>query len=80
MAFRLEDPEADETKEFVEKQAALTDSVLSHCENRHKLKDQLTALYNHPRFYIPFKRGGKFFYFQNSGLQAHNVLNVQVFD
>ncbi|ONK55974.1 uncharacterized protein A4U43_C10F2850 [Asparagus officinalis] len=72
-----EDPEAEETKQFVEEQAALTDSVLSQCEHRHKLKNQLTALYNHPRFYIPFKRGGKYFYFQNTGLQAHNVLCVQ---
>jgi len=65
----------------VEKQAKLTDSVLPNCEEeRCKLRDELTALYNHPRFYVPFKRGGKYFYFQNTGLQAHNVLYVQVFD
>lgn len=76
----MENPEAEETKEFVAKQAALTESVLSRCEEREKLRDELTAVYNHPRFYIPFKRGGKYFYFRNTGLQAHNVLHVQVFN
>lgn len=74
----LEDPESEETKEFVEKQAALADSVLSQCEYRDKLREELTSLYNHPRSYVPFKRGAKYFFFQNSGLQAHNVLYVQV--
>lgn len=73
----LEDPDSDETKEFVNKQTALTDAVLAECEERCNLRKQITSLYDYPRFYPPFKRGGKYFYFQNTGLQAHNIFYVQ---
>ncbi|KAJ6853230.1 prolyl endopeptidase-like [Iris pallida] len=73
----LEDPESEETKEFVSKQAALTDAVLAECNERYNLRRQITSLCDHPRFYPPFKRGGKYFYFHNTGLQAHNILYVQ---
>lgn len=69
---------ATEVKEFVEKQAALTDSVLAKCEARESLRRQITALLDHPRYDTPFKRGGKYFYFHNTGLQAQSVLYVQV--
>ncbi|WOL07271.1 prolyl endopeptidase-like isoform X1 [Canna indica] len=73
----LEDPEATEVKEFVEKQVALTNSVLEKCEERDKLRRRITALLDHPRYDTPFKRGGNYFYFHNSGLQAQNILYVQ---
>lgn len=34
---RLEDPEAEEVKDFVQKQVKLTESVLEKCETREKL-------------------------------------------
>ncbi|XP_020093723.1 prolyl endopeptidase-like isoform X2 [Ananas comosus] len=73
----LEDPDAEEVKEFVEKEAALTDSVLAQCGERENLRRQITTLFDHPRYDTPFKRGGKYFYFYNSGLQAQSVLYVQ---
>ncbi|OVA16005.1 Peptidase S9 [Macleaya cordata] len=73
----LEDPDADEVKDFVEKQANLTESVLQTCETREKLRQQITKLFDHPRYDTPFKRGNKYFYFQNTGLQAQSVLYVQ---
>ncbi|XP_072987796.1 uncharacterized protein [Typha latifolia] len=73
----LEDPEAEDVKEFVEEQVALTDSVLSQCGVRERLRKQITELYDHPRYETPFKRGGKYFYFHNTGLQAQSVLYVQ---
>lgn len=75
---RLEDPESEEVKEFVERQARLTDSVLEKCEERERLRRRITALLDHPRYDTPFKRGGKYFYFHNTGLQAQSVLYVQV--
>lgn len=77
-AFRLEDPDSDETKEFVDKQSELTDSVLAVCDLREKLRQQITALYDHPRYDTPFRRGNRYFYFHNTGLQAQRVLYVQV--
>ncbi|XP_065008821.1 uncharacterized protein LOC135584265 isoform X3 [Musa acuminata AAA Group] len=74
---RLEDPDAEEVKEFVERQAALTDSVLARCEERERLRRQITALFDHPRYSTPFKRGGKYFYYHNTGLQAQSVIYVQ---
>lgn len=62
---------------FVEAQAALTDSVLAECGERERLREQITKLFDHPRYETPFKRGGNYFYFHNSGLQAQSVLYVQ---
>ncbi|KAL4186660.1 hypothetical protein AMTRI_Chr09g15180 [Amborella trichopoda] len=73
----LEDPEADEVKDFVDKQVQLTESVLQTCETREKLRQQITTLFDHPRYEIPFRRGDKYFYFHNTGLQAQNVLYIQ---
>ncbi|KAH7663344.1 Peptidase S9A prolyl oligopeptidase protein [Dioscorea alata] len=73
----LEDPDAEEVKGFVEAQVAITDSVLAVCEDRDRLRRQITTLFDHPRYDTPFKRGGKYFYYHNTGLQAQSVLYVQ---
>ncbi|KAJ1693682.1 hypothetical protein LUZ63_010380 [Rhynchospora breviuscula] len=73
----LEDPDSEEVKEFVEKQAELTESVLASCEERGKLREEITRLFDHPRYDTPFRRGDKYFYFHNTGLQAQSVLYVQ---
>ncbi|GAV56699.1 Peptidase_S9 domain-containing protein/Peptidase_S9_N domain-containing protein [Cephalotus follicularis] len=73
----LEDPDSQETKEFVEKQVKLTESVLKTCDTREKLSEKITKQFDHPRYEAPFKRGNKYFYFHNTGLQAQNVLYVQ---
>ncbi|KAL5706348.1 prolyl oligopeptidase [Ranunculus cassubicifolius] len=73
----LEDPDADEVKDFVEKQVNLTDSVLKTCDNRQNLHKQITKLIDNPRYDTPFKQGDKYFYFHNTGLQAQSVLYVQ---
>ncbi|KAH7567069.1 hypothetical protein JRO89_XS07G0012600 [Xanthoceras sorbifolium] len=73
----LEDPDAEEVKDFVEKQVKLTDSVLEKCDTREKLREKITKLLDHPRYDAPFKRGTKYFYFHNTGLQAQSVLYVQ---
>ncbi|KGN55478.1 prolyl endopeptidase [Cucumis sativus] len=73
----LEDPDADEVKEFVEKQVKLTESVLQKCDTREKLRAKITEQFDHPRYDPPFKRGNKYFYFHNTGLQAQNILYVQ---
>lgn len=78
LLFRLEDPDSEETKEFVQKQVELTKSVLEKCETREKLHEKITKLFDHPRYDPPFRRGNKYFYFHNTGLQAQSVLYVQV--
>ncbi|KAG6508390.1 hypothetical protein ZIOFF_033764 [Zingiber officinale] len=73
----LEDPDAEEVKEFVEKQVALTNLVLAKYEEKEKLRQKITALFDHPRYDTPYERGGKCFYYHNTGLQAQSVLYVQ---
>ncbi|KAJ1424203.1 Peptidase S9, prolyl oligopeptidase, catalytic domain [Sesbania bispinosa] len=73
----LENPDAEEVKEFVQKQVHLTDSVLQTCDTRTKLAEKLTKLFDHPRYSAPFRRGNKYFYFRNTGLQPQSVLYVQ---
>eukprot|EP01018_Ginkgo_biloba_P020109 Gb_09550 [translate_table: standard] len=73
----LEDPHAKEVKNFVMKQVELTESLLQTCETREKLRERIGALYNRPRYRRPFRRGDKYFYFYNTGLQAQSVLYVQ---
>lgn len=76
--IRLEDPDSEETKEFVQSQVKLTQTILNACDSRQKLHDKITKLFDHPRYDVPFRRGNKFFYFHNTGLQAQSVLYVQV--
>ncbi|XP_050222080.1 uncharacterized protein LOC126672174 [Mercurialis annua] len=73
----LEDPDAEEVKAFVQEQVKLTESVLKKCDAREKLRENITKLFDHPRYDAPFKRGDKYIYFHNTGLQAQNVLYVQ---
>ncbi|KAJ8534959.1 hypothetical protein K7X08_016687 [Anisodus acutangulus] len=73
----LEDPDSEETKEFVEKQVNLMDSVLKTCETREKLRGKITELYDFPKYEVPFRAGDKYFYFHNTGLQPQKVLYVQ---
>lgn len=75
---RLEDPDSEEVVEFVQKQVDLTETVLKKCETREKLRDNLTKLFDYPRYDVPFRRGDKYFYFHNSGLQPQRVLYLQV--
>ncbi|KAG8065742.1 hypothetical protein GUJ93_ZPchr0004g40531 [Zizania palustris] len=73
----MEELESEEVKEFVDAQAAVADAVLSTCGHRGRLREQLTALFDHPRYRAPFKRAGSYFYFHNAGLQPHSTLYVQ---
>ncbi|XP_048130564.1 prolyl endopeptidase-like isoform X1 [Rhodamnia argentea] len=73
----LEDPDSEETKEFVQNQVKLTQTVLKTCDVRDKLHEKITKLFDHPRYKAPFRRGNKYFYFHNTGLQAQDILYVQ---
>jgi len=73
----LEDVDAPATKAWVEAQNRLTDSFLGTIPERTAIKNRLTQLWNYARYSAPFKENGRYFYFQNTGLQNQSVLFVQ---
>src|SRR5258705_2582629 len=73
----LEDTDSPETKAWVEAENKLTDSFLATVPERTAIKNRLTEIWNFARYSAPFKEGGRYFYFQNTGLQNQSVLYVQ---
>ncbi|GAC1409495.1 MAG: prolyl oligopeptidase family serine peptidase [Gemmatimonadaceae bacterium] len=73
----LEDVDAPATKGWVEAQNRLTDSFLATIPERPAIKNRLTRLWNYARYSAPFKENGRYFYFENTGLQNQSVLYVQ---
>jgi prolyl oligopeptidase len=70
----LEDPDAPETRTWVEAQNKVSFGYLEKIPFRAELKDRLTALWNYARYSPPFSEGKTTFYFKNDGLQNQSVL------
>lgn len=73
----LEDPDSEETQAFVEAQNKLTKEVLAQCDSKDAFQELFTKLYDYAKFSSPFKQGGRYYYYHNSGLQQHHVLYGQ---
>lgn len=73
----LEDPDSEQTKAFVEAQNKLTMPFLEQCPVRRLFKERMTELYDYPKYSCHFKKGKRYFYFYNSGLQNQRVMYVQ---
>jgi prolyl oligopeptidase len=72
----LEDADAPETAAWVEAENALTRSFLDGPE-RDAMRKRLLELFDYPRVSVPKKRGGRYFYERNTGLQNQSVLYVR---
>ena len=70
----LEDLDSVETQAWVEAQNRVTFDFLAAIPERQRLRDRLTKLWNYERYGAPFKKGGRYFYFKNDGLQNQSVL------
>ena len=73
----LEDTDSPETRAWIEAQNALTFGWLATIPERPRIVERLTELWNYARYGLPFKEGGRYFWFENSGLQNQSVLYVQ---
>ena len=72
----LEDTDAPETTDWVQRENAVTNAYLASLPERDAIRARLTALWNYPKYTAPFERGGRYFYSENSGLQNQSVLYV----
>ena len=73
----LEDDNAADTIDWVKAQNEVTFGYLEALPNRARLLNGLTELWNYERFGAPFKKGGRYFFFKNDGLQNQSVLYKQ---
>jgi prolyl oligopeptidase len=70
----LEDPHAPESQAWIEAQNQVTFGYLEQLPGRDQLQQRLTELWNYERYGIPFKRGDRYFFYKNDGLQNQSVL------
>ncbi|MEO1399926.1 MAG: prolyl oligopeptidase family serine peptidase [Cyanobacteria bacterium J06635_1] len=70
----LEDPNTDETQAWVEAQNQVSFGYLKSLPGVEQLRTRLTELWNYERYSTPFKRGGRYFFYKNDGLQNQSVL------
>ena len=73
----LEDLDSAQTKAWVAAENALTFGFLAKLPQRTWFHDRLTRLWDYPRYGLPFKGGGRYFFTKNDGLQNQAVLYVQ---
>ncbi len=69
--------ESSEVADWVAAQNEVTFAYLETIPEREKIKERLTSLWDYEKFGVPFREGGKIFYFRNDGLQNQSVLYSQ---
>lgn len=72
----LEDPDSAETRAWVNAQNQLTAAYLDQIPARDAIRRRLTTLWNFEKYGVPVKRGARYFYTKNDGLQNQSVLYV----
>jgi prolyl oligopeptidase len=69
--------EAKDVADWVEAQNKVTFGYLEQIPEREYINQRITELWNFEKFDAPFKAGGRYYYYHNSGLQNQYVLYVQ---
>jgi len=70
----LEDDTSAQTAEWVKAQNEVTFGYLESIPFRQKIEDRLTEIWNYPKVTAPYKRGGRYYYSKNDGLQNQYVV------
>lgn len=73
----LEDDNSPETAGWVAAQNEITFAHLEAIPFRNALKQRFETIWNFERYGVPFKKGGRYFFFRNDGLQNQSVLYMQ---
>ncbi|HLG93265.1 MAG TPA: prolyl oligopeptidase family serine peptidase, partial [candidate division Zixibacteria bacterium] len=72
----LENPDSPETMEWVEAENKLTADFVN-IPAREKIKTRITKLLDYPKYSLPYKKGDRYFFSKNEGLQNQSVLYMQ---
>ena len=70
----LEDDFSDETANWVKAQNDVTNNYLAKISYRDKMKNRLQEIMNYPKESAPSKKGNRYFFYRNDGLQNQSVL------
>lgn len=70
----LENPDAPPVRAWIDAENELTQKFFASIPQRDAIRKRLTNVWNYERFGVPWKEGGRFFFFHNDGLQNQNVL------
>lgn len=73
----LEDDTSKATKEWVKAQNKVTFDYLNKIPFREKVEERLTKIWDYPKESAPFKEGGHYFVYKNSGLQNQSVIYIK---
>ncbi len=73
----LEDPEAEATLKWVAAENKLTQAFIKAEPSREAIEKRLTELWNYPKYSLPTKKGDRYFFTKNDGLQNQSVLYMQ---
>eukprot|EP00163_Fabomonas_tropica_P002767 TRINITY_DN1216_c0_g1_i2.p1 TRINITY_DN1216_c0_g1~~TRINITY_DN1216_c0_g1_i2.p1 ORF type:complete len:774 (+),score=190.38 TRINITY_DN1216_c0_g1_i2:121-2442(+) len=73
----LEDPDSAETKAWVKDQVSLTSPYIESLPGRTEFLAKLKELFDYPKYSCPYKRGNRYFFYKNDGLQNQSVLYKQ---
>ena len=66
--------ESEEVAEWVAAQNRVTFGYLAQISEREAIHQRLTELWNYEKYSSPFKRGGRYFFYKNDGLQNQYIL------
>src|SRR2546430_8059382 len=70
----LENPDAPESRQWIEAENKITFDFLKTIPERDAIKKRLTEIWVYERFGIPFNEKNRYFFSKNTGLQNQNVL------
>ncbi|CAN5138512.1 prolyl oligopeptidase family serine peptidase [soil metagenome] len=73
----LEDTDSPQTAAWVEAENRVTFGYLEGIPARDRIREQLTELWDYPKYGTPFKQGGRYFFSKNDGLQNQSVIYWQ---
>jgi prolyl oligopeptidase len=70
----LEDPDSPDTRAWIEAENRVTFDYLAAIPERRAIAQRLTRIWNYPRWTAPMRRGSRYFFFRNTGLQNQSVM------